>query len=182
MDHLQLPGHKAVLGMTGSGKSFAVKDEIRGHKGGVLALDPKNEGDWPCYYLTGREDILDMYGALKHGAHLAYVPDKDPEAATRLLSKVCEDLLAGSWGDLWLVIDEAEIYAPKSVPNPLTWISLRGRSCGVKGVWVCQRPAGLQLLRRRGIFARRRCPHLARFSLPGCGSCHHRRRDDRQHS
>ena len=143
MNHLELPGHKCVLGMTGSGKSYAVKAEIRAHKGGVLVLDPKNEGDWPCYYLSGAEDLRDMYGALKRGAHLAYVPDRDREKAGRLVEKVCNDLLDSTWGDLWLVVDEADIYAGKQVPSPLEWIAQRGRSQGVKGVWITQRPAGL---------------------------------------
>ena len=45
-----------------------------------------------------------------------------------------------------------------------------------------RREAGLQLLRRRGVLARGRRSHRARFSLRGRRSGHRRRGDDGQHS
>lgn len=143
LTYLHEAGHACVFGCTGSGKSHLVKAALEDHRGGALVIDPQEERDWPATYLTGRESLRDVYRALRRGAHMAYVPDKEPEAAIRLLSRFCQDFINGKWGDLWLVIDEAQTYAPKNVPSPLSWIATRGRVHGIKGIWVSQRPAAI---------------------------------------
>lgn len=136
-------GHICIFGATGSGKSYLAKKAVAAHKGGALIIDPQEERDWPAIYLSGRESAGDVYRALKKGQHVAYVPDKEPENAIRLLSRFCQDFISGKWSDTWLVVDEAQTYAPKNAPSPLNWIAARGRSHGIKGIWISQRPAAI---------------------------------------
>jgi DNA helicase HerA-like ATPase len=127
--------------LTGSGKSYFVKAALRMHKGAALVIDPQGEGDWPALYLTGKESLVDIYRALRRGVHVAYVPDKEPDKALRLLATLCADFVTGAWGNLWLVVDEVQTYAPKHVASPLEWVAMRGRTHGVRGIWISQRPA-----------------------------------------
>jgi hypothetical protein len=140
---LELPGSKCLLGQPGSGKSYLAKAAVGRHPGGVFVVDPQEEKDWPCTYLRRTDKDWDIYRALRRGAHLAWVPDKEPGKALRLLSHFCQGFIEGHWNDVWLVVDECDMYAPKNVPSPLCWVAQRGRVHGVRGIWVSQRPASL---------------------------------------
>lgn len=132
-------GHVVVLGKTRSGKSYLVKRAIEQHRGGVLTVDTKAERDWPGYYLTGRESLSGIYRDLAKGAHLAYVPSPDPEQALVALRKICLDVIRRRWKDLWLVVDEAQMYAPKGAAGPLDYVASQGQGQGVRLVAITQR-------------------------------------------
>lgn len=136
-------GHVTVLGKTQSGKSYLTKRAIEKWAGGVLVVDTKRERDYPCLYLTGHENLAGIYRDLDKGAHLAYVPNPDPKKARAALERIAGDILKRRWRDLMLVVDEAQVHAPKGAPNPLDWLATQGQGLGVRLVAVTQRPAML---------------------------------------
>lgn len=133
----------AVMGATGSGKSVAIKAELRKRKARRLVIfDPEEE-----YLAFGRrvERLADVVSVLSQCGHdkgfrLVFVPHADPAKAEAQFEVLCR--AAFHAGNVLLVAEElAAVTKPTKAPVGWGMASTRGRKRGVSIIGASQRPA-----------------------------------------
>lgn len=133
----------AVMGATGSGKSVAIKAELRKRKPRrLIVFDPEEE-----YGAFGRRvektgevlDVLQKCGADKP-FRIVFVPHADPARAETQFELICR--AAFHVGNVLLVAEElAAVTKPTKAPVGWGMATTRGRKRGVSIIGASQRPA-----------------------------------------
>lgn len=177
LPHKALDSHTAVLGKTGSGKTFAIKGAVEWlieHGRRVCIIDPTGAWWGLRFGVDGRSPGLKVL--ILGGEHGDMpLPVRGGEAVARLVVEQGVSVVIDTSGmgvgerGLWftefatalfrlnrdplhLVIDEAHLFAPQGkVPDPQTGKMLHaantlmsgGRSRGIRGVLITQRPQKL---------------------------------------
>ncbi|MCE7642028.1 helicase HerA domain-containing protein [Vibrio fluvialis] len=132
--------HEAVFGASGSGKSYYVKQIVKGWKR-ALIWDPDDEyGEAPGVQLArSPSQVLELMK--RKAVRIRYVP----ATIDRKLLEKCFDfisLAAFIWGNCLYVGEEiADVTTPSKAAGGWGVVLRRGRKRGVKVVGVSQRPA-----------------------------------------
>ncbi|WIE05922.1 helicase HerA domain-containing protein [Vibrio fluvialis] len=132
--------HEAVFGASGSGKSYYVKQIVKGWKR-ALIWDPDDEyGEVPSVQLArSPSQVLELMK--RKAVRIRYVP----ATIDRKLLEKCFDfisLAAFIWGNCLYVGEEiADVTTPSKAAGGWGTVLRRGRKRGVKVVGVSQRPA-----------------------------------------
>ncbi|ELE8117811.1 DUF87 domain-containing protein [Vibrio fluvialis] len=132
--------HEAVFGASGSGKSYYVKQIVKGWKR-ALIWDPDDEyGEVPGVQLArSPSQVLELMK--RKAVRIRYVP----ATIERKLLEKCFDfisLAAFIWGNCLYVGEEiADVTTPSKAAGGWGTVLRRGRKRGVKVVGVSQRPA-----------------------------------------
>lgn len=132
--------HEAVFGASGSGKSYYVKQIVKGWKR-ALIWDPDDEyGEVPGVQLArSPSQVLELMK--RKAVRIRYVP----ATIDRKLLEKCFDfisLAAFIWGNCLYVGEEiADVTTPSKAAGGWGVVLRRGRKRGVKVVGVSQRPA-----------------------------------------
>lgn len=170
------PGHRLVVGTTGSGKTVYARHRALEHRGPVIVLDPQDDADaWPYPRADYRNTWSQIWRAARAGG-VVYVP-----SANDYIARLEADMLLQRLFDYYkddapvlVVADEAHAFAPEGGRPSLLWqIARRGRTWGIWLLAVSQSPADLtkkvvKQCARHVVFALTdfETPYFERYHLP----------------
>lgn len=150
-DDLFKDNHVFIQGLTGSGKSYMMKDVYENTT--LTGIYFNSEDEDVEGYETGNAGQI-AYLLSRGHRKINFVPNPDADAANAQLEEIRQQLFnigdklrekrGQMAADTWnlLFIDEASDIAPKGKPGiPLITIVKRGRKRGVRAVIASQRPA-----------------------------------------
>lgn len=142
---INFDGHTVVIGITGSGKTYAIKQSLRGVRNrGVLFFNTQFE-DMPNDFIKtgGRDSLSSIKQALRGGHKLNFLPSDDLEIQKEQLSAIIKALYDGStvWNIIF-VVDEVHLFCDdRQSKRQLIRLATTGRRFGIAGVFISQRPA-----------------------------------------
>lgn len=135
-------GHTTVVGMSRSGKTYAVKQSAERISGGVLFFNPQLEevsSRW--IEADGRSDTDAMIAALREGEKINFMPSRGTR--WRQLQGIVKLLFASaeqSKLDVLLVLDECHL-ADKDALKDMVEVATTGLRWGIRAAFISQRPA-----------------------------------------
>ena len=142
---IEFDGHTVVCGLTRSGKTWAVKESLRGQKSGTLFFNVQHELLPNDYIKAGsRDSRRAILRGLDKGCKINYIPSTDLDRQALELSCLIEMLYDGLKRDVILVVDEVHLFTGKDVKRQLIRVATTGLRYGIRGVWISQRPANIQ--------------------------------------
>lgn len=142
--------HILVIGATGSGKTYFASRYAEKLTGIVLIINPEEDSQLTSVCDVQIDSADDFTEALEAGyKKIDFIPPEDNDVAIEHIDKMREILFAigdnrtkkNKW--CYIIIDEAQLYAPKSRKSPVENIFKRGRKRGIQGIALTQRPASL---------------------------------------
>lgn len=142
--------HTFVCGMTQSGKTTFVMNQLKKSKCPVIFFNPQNVKLGREYISTNKRDAVWNYvlRALKRGEKINFVPDLDDDIAAKELQYLINQLFkAGFTKDkpCIIAIDEAHMMSDsKEGKRALRKVANRGLTYGVHAVFISQRPANVE--------------------------------------
>ena len=135
-------GHNTVVGMTRSGKTYAVKKSLERVKEGVLFFNTQLE-EMPSNFMrvTANDNINVIKRALKNNYHINYEPTRDADIRGKELSFLVQALYErGTEKKVYFVVDEVHLFEKEPLKK-LIEIATTGLRFGINGIWISQRPA-----------------------------------------
>jgi len=139
-------GHTIVLGLTRSGKTYAVKKILTQNKRGVLFFNTQNEkleGFLKVNMGTPFNMILKL---LKLRKKINYIPSTKLKEqfieVEFLISQLFENGNFSQNNPIFVVIDEAHLFQKESLES-IKRIATSGIRWGLNGIFISQRPANL---------------------------------------
>lgn len=141
--------HTAVLGMTGSGKTFFTNNYLRSKTRGVLFFNIQHIRMKGYIKANIKTDLADIISALRKGEKITYYPSLDDDLAGKELALITRELFKAKLPEskkIIFVIDEAPAFKTMKVPlSAMKKVFNRGRSFGIEGWALAQRGAVLDL-------------------------------------
>lgn len=137
-------GHNTVIGITRSGKTYAIKKTLAGVKEGVIFFNTQHE-EMPNTFIncTAADNIESIKRAIRSGAKINYIPDLDSKIREKELIFIINALYQRSnISKIYLVVDEVHLYE-KDALKKLIQVSTTGLRFGIYGIWISQRPANV---------------------------------------
>ncbi|PMS38480.1 hypothetical protein [Trinickia symbiotica] len=136
---------EAVLGVTGTGKSHYVKQQLRKKRPKrLIVFDPEEEwGEFGRYTTKLQDVIAGCEAAGPTGAlRLVFLPSPDPATAVKQFDTLCR--IAFHAERVTFVVDELKLVTTPS-RSPVGWGMLtgRGRKRGIVIYGLSQRPASI---------------------------------------
>ena len=149
MEYALTGKHILVIGGTGSGKTYFVTRMCERLESYIF-VNPQEEVEVEdiCQAVTSEpEDILELFG--EGITKIEFIPAEDPEEATDQIQEI--RLFLFDLGAVInpkgtdrpyinIIVDEAQIFAPKAKRTDIDNIATRGRRYGVRGIFLTQRP------------------------------------------
>jgi len=139
-------GHTIVLGLTRSGKTYAVKKILTQNSKGVLFFNTQNEnleGFIKVNKFTHYSIILKL---LKLNRKINYIPStklKEQFIEIQfLVNQLFENSNFSQKNPIYIVIDEAHLFQKESLES-IKRIATSGIRWGLNGIFISQRPANL---------------------------------------
>lgn len=134
--------HNTVVGMTRSGKTYAVRKSAEKVKQGVFFFNVQQEEvGAPWITATGQDDASVIIKALRRGAKINFLPDRGRRwqqlrGIVRLLYQETEK----SRLDVYVIFDEIHL-ADKEALKAAIEVATTGLRWGIKAIFISQRPA-----------------------------------------
>ena len=139
---IQFDGHTVVVGLTRCGKTWAVKESLKGQKNGTLFFNPQMELFGEDFVSAdGSSQIGRIKDAIEQGYKVNFIPSTDLERQSLQLAFLIKSLYDGCTRDMILVVDEVHLFTAKEVKRELIRVATTGLRFGIRGVWISQRPA-----------------------------------------
>jgi len=139
-------GHTIVLGLTRSGKTYAVKKILTQSNNGVLFFNTQDEnleGFIKVGAITPFNIILKL---LKLKRKINYIPStklKDQFIEIQfLVNQLFENAHLSQKNSIFIVVDEAHLFLKESLES-IKRIATSGIRWGINGIFISQRPANL---------------------------------------
>jgi hypothetical protein len=139
-------GHTIVLGLTQSGKTYAVKKILTNSSEGVLFFNTQQEileGFTKADKKTPFSIILKL---LKLKRKINYMPDTRIKTQfieiNFLINQLFENGFFTKLRPIFFVVDEAHLFEGESLDS-ITRIATSGIRWGINGIFISQRPANL---------------------------------------
>lgn len=139
---INFDGHTTVMGITRSGKTYAVKKSLARVNEGVLFFNTQYE-DMPGYSEADwKADWPTLESLLKKGRKIDYKPQFDEETRSKELVYLINSLHDGTEKNVILAVDEVHLM-DKAATKAMIKVATTGLRFGVKGAWLSQRPANI---------------------------------------
>lgn len=139
-------GHTIVLGLTQSGKTYAVKKILTYSNKGVLFFNTQNEnleGFIKVNMTTKYSIILKL---LKLNRKINYIPStilkNQFKEMNFLINQLFENSNFSKKNPIYFVVDEAHLFEKESLES-IKRIATSGIRWGINGIFISQRPANL---------------------------------------
>lgn len=148
MRRLHSAHHGVIVGATGSGKTFFATKYAKLPLN-CLFINPQAElsvSRAADVCLEGEIDPATIWQAMadRRVQMVEWIPPLDVIETQEIIEQLRNDVFSahrfGGKRLLTIIIDEADIYAPKQGKNPIDGIFQRGRRYGVQGIAITQRP------------------------------------------
>lgn len=132
-------GHTAIVGMTGTGKTYAAKKALSAWTGGVLFVNTMH-GERPQGFIdaNGSSDMDTVIEALSDGDKINFLPDRDGRRRERQLTAIVRELMQFKRKNIILAVDEVHLYRGDAL-HELIGVATTGRQWGVTLVSITQR-------------------------------------------
>jgi hypothetical protein len=137
-------GHTTVVGMTRSGKTYAVQKSLEKVKQGVLFFNTQHIPVSNIFIdADGSDDEKVLVQELRKGGKINFTPSRDIrwkqlKALINILYKATER----SKLDIYIVVDEVHL-TDKDALKACVELATTGISWGLKGIFISQRPANI---------------------------------------
>lgn len=135
-------GHTTVVGMTRSGKTYAVQKSVEKVKQGVLFFNTQHIPVSNKFVdATGENDIKTLIAALRKGEKVNFLPSRENRwKQLRAIIGALFHASEHSLMDIYVIVDEIHL-ADKEALKGCIEIATTGIRWGLKGIFISQRPA-----------------------------------------
>lgn len=137
--------HTTVIGITQSGKTYAVKKTLANTTKAVLFINT-NYQELPNSFIkvTANDSISTIKKALSMGRKINYIPQLDSDTREIELSKLIDMLydMGMNKKEVYLVVDEVHLFG-KMATKKMVQVATTGLSYKIYAIWVSQRPANI---------------------------------------
>ncbi|RZN38122.1 MAG: hypothetical protein EFT35_05140 [Methanophagales archaeon ANME-1-THS] len=139
-------GHGFITGMTGSGKTYFASQLAKRSFQRFIFVNAQFEKEVSRVCNAHVSTINNLMEALYNKRNrIEFIPHLNPEQALtqfselrKYLFRIGKDINAEHW--ITLIVDEADIYAPKGAYSDLNSCFQRGRRYGIQCIAISQRP------------------------------------------
>jgi hypothetical protein len=139
-------GHSIVLGLTQSGKTYAVKKILQKAKEGVLFFNTQQEDLQGFVKVNKKIPFSVILKLLKLKKKVNYIPDSRLKVqfieVEFLINELFENGYFTKTNSIFFVVDEAHLFTKTSL-DAITRIATSGIRWGINGIFISQRPANL---------------------------------------
>lgn len=136
-------GHTCIVGMTGTGKTYAARKALEKWHGGVLFVNTMH-GDKPRGFMAadGKSNLVTVLSALDAGDKISFNPSRDANLRELQLKVIINVLESEKRKDILIAVDEIHLYR-KDAEKALISVATTGRQWGLTLVSITQRLAKL---------------------------------------
>jgi DNA helicase HerA-like ATPase len=139
-------GHTIVLGLTQSGKTYAVKKILSKSTNGVLFFNTQQENLEGYINANKNTPFIQIAKLLRLHKKINYLPDTRLKIqfieVDFLINMLFEHKLFSKSNPINIVIDEAHLFEGRALDN-INRIATSGIRWGLNGIFISQRPANL---------------------------------------
>lgn len=139
-------GHTIVLGLTQSGKTYAVKKILTQSHNGTIFFNTQQENLETFVKVDKNTPFMVILKLLKLGRKVNYIPDSKLKTqfveVEFLINQLFENGHFSKNNPIFFVIDEAHLFTGESL-DAITRIATSGIRWGINGIFISQRPANL---------------------------------------
>lgn len=139
-------GHTIVVGLTQSGKTYAVEKSLLNQHQGVLFFNTQQENLHGYIKANKKTSFAQILHLLKLGHKINYLPDTKLKTQfveiEFLINQLFENGNFSKDKSIYFVVDEAHLFEKKAL-EAVTRIATGGLRWGINGIFISQRPANL---------------------------------------
>lgn len=135
-------GHTTVVGMTRSGKTYAVQKSVERVKQGVFFFNTQHIPVSNKFIdVTGADSAEAILKALRKGEKINFLPSRDTRwKQLKAVIKMLYEATERSLMDIYVIVDEIHL-TDKEALRACVEVATTGIRWGLKGVFISQRPA-----------------------------------------
>lgn len=137
-------GHTTVVGMTRSGKTYAVQKSLEKVKQGVLFFNTQHIPVSNIFIdADGSDDEKVLVQELRKGGKINFTPSREIRwKQLRALINILYKATERAKMDIYIVVDEVHLTDKEALKSCIE-LATTGISWGLKGIFISQRPANI---------------------------------------